>query len=130
MRQATAKLRDKKGSFLLRILFGVYTLFLFTVTLLPTDVMSSDGKSWLAKLSFQNGDKIVHFALFFLYTFLWYVSGYAKKKYSIWLVPLFVGLFIEILQNFIGLGRTFDVWDITANSIGIFLAFLILSKNF
>ncbi len=129
MQQVIRKLRDNFGSSLSRILFGFYTLVLLAVTLLPTNVISSGGKSWISKISFENGDKVVHFALFFIFTFLGFASYYFKRNYQIWLFPILFGLMIEILQHFLGWGRTFDIWDITANVTGTFAAYFFLIKN-
>ncbi len=129
MQQLIRKLQDNFGNKLSRFLFGIYTLILLAVTLLPMSVIPSEGESWFSKIQIENGDKVVHFALFFIFTFLGFASYYFKKNYQIWLFPILFGLMIEILQHFLGWGRTFDIWDITANVTGTFAAYFLLIKN-
>ncbi len=128
MQQVIRKLLAKKGSLLSRILFGVYTVILLLATLLPTDVISSGGKGWISKISFDNGDKVVHAALFFIFTFLLYLSGVVKTWRSLILISVFTGLTIEIVQHISSFGRTFDWFDILANIIGSFLAYLLFAR--
>ncbi len=91
-------------------------------------VIPSDGESWMSKISIENGDKAVHFVLFFIFTFLGFASQYFKKNYQILLIPILLGLFIEILQHFLGWGRTFDGWDLVANVLGTFTAYFLIRK--
>lgn len=93
-------------------------------------VIPSDGDSWLSKLKIENGDKAVHFALFFIFTFLGFASHYFTKRLQIWLLPFLVGFLIEILQHFIGVGRSFDIWDLVANSLGILTAYFMIQRIF
>ncbi len=130
MQQLIRKLQDNFGNKPSRFLFGIYTLILLAMTLLPMSVIPSDGESWLSKIQIENGDKAVHFALFFIFTFLGFASYYFKKSYQIWLFPILFGLIIEILQHFIGWGRSFDIWDLVANSLGAFSAYFLIRKLF
>ena len=130
MQQLIRRLQDNFGNKLTRILFGIYTLILLAVTLLPMSVIPSDGESWLSQLKIENGDKAVHFALFFIFTFMGFASQYFKKNPMIWLAPFLVGFFIEILQHFIGWGRSFDLWDLLANGLGILGAYFFIHYFF
>ena len=94
------------------------------------DVIPSSGGSWISKLSFENGDKVGHFALFFIFTFLGFASGYFRKKTHIWLIPILTGLLIEIVQHLSGWGRTFDWLDIVANVLGTLTAYFFINKYF
>lgn len=123
MQKVTKALLDKKSSFLAKSIFVAYSLFLGIATLIPTSVLSSGKKSWLSNINFENGDKVVHTALFFIFSFCFYYSGWAKSKISLLLIPFILGILIECLQGLLGWGRTFDVWDILANCIGSLLAF-------
>lgn len=55
--------------------------------------------------------------------------SYDIRKIFYLLIPIFTGVVIEILQHTTNTGRTFDLWDIVANTIGAFLAFLLIRKQ-
>ncbi len=71
-------------------------------------------------------DKIVHFGLFFVLTFLWLRVGnkknsknkFIKKYFTIYLVfGVLIAILVEYLQMYVP-NRSFDYYDITANMIG------------
>ncbi|MBA5629286.1 VanZ family protein [Moheibacter lacus] len=130
MQQLIRKLQDNFGKPPSRFLFGIYTLILLAMTLLPMSVIPSDGESWLSQLKIENGDKAVHFALFFIFTFLGFAAKFFSKNLQILWVPILFGLIIEILQHFIGWGRSFDLWDLLANSLGILTAYFMIQRIF
>ncbi len=71
-------------------------------------------------------DKLVHFILYFSWTnFLYFASsrGYRrpiKKRKALiyWLIAVLIGGLIELLQSWMGLGRSADLLDAIANSAG------------
>lgn len=130
MQKVTKALLDKKSSLLAKIIFVAYSIFIGVATLIPTSVLSSGKKSWLSNIEIENGDKVVHAALFFIFSFCFYYSGWAKSKLSLLLIPFLIGILIECLQALLGWGRTFDVWDILANSIGSLVAFWVIQFIF
>jgi VanZ family protein len=79
------------------------------------------------KFTFQNKDKVVHFAFYFVFVFLW-IKSLKNKSYTHFLVVLFfallLGITIEIIQENFTLKRIFDWYDILANSIGAFTSFI------
>ncbi|MDD3459584.1 MAG: VanZ family protein [Weeksellaceae bacterium] len=123
-------MQTNKGSQFFKILFCAYTLMLFTVTLLPVGVIQSESNEWLMHFDFKNQDKVFHILLFFGFALLLRFSGFVQKNSLIILLPILTGILIEILQHLMGLGRTFDIYDIISNSLGVLLAFCLLSvKN-
>lgn len=112
------KLQRKKGTTESKVVFILYTLFLFTVTLLPLDVIGSEEKDWLSKISFKNQDKLVHLLLFFVFTFFLYFSKNVERFSTLFILSVSTGILIEILQILTAQGRTFDLLDIVADSIG------------
>lgn len=129
MLKGIKQVSDKKGHPKFKYLFIGYTLFLLVATLFPAGMMQSDGESWISRIQFKNEDKVIHFALFFIFTILLCLSAYTKKNFSIWLIPILLGLLIECLQAGMNMGRTFDVLDILANSIGAISAWALLKYN-
>lgn len=128
MQQHIKSLLEHKNSKYFRVGFYAYTVLLFIATLLPLDTIRSSGDSWLSFLAFKNSDKIVHFILFFTLTGLLFIAYQSLKKNRYFLIPFLTGILIEILQHTLGGGRTFDVWDITANTLGTLTACLIFPK--
>lgn len=99
------------------------------MTLMPADLVSSGGDTWISKLNLKNGDKVIHFTLFFIFTLLLYFSGLIKKNYMLLAIPISVGILIEILQHLMGLGRSFELLDILANSLGALTAYWIFNRR-
>ena len=88
--------------------------------------------STVPKASVQNLDKVMHIALFFLFSFS-AIVGFIKQsqfprlhfdavKYVIG-IGAFLTISTELLQHFVIPRRSFDVFDIIADLVGIFLAF-------
>src|SRR5690606_29613539 len=113
---------------LAKVLFGVYSLALLVMTLTPTVVFKSNEGCWLSTINFKTGDKVLHAALFFTSTSLSLYSAYVSDIFSLILIPVLVGIGIEIAQFATGWGRTFDLFDILANTIGTFIAFFLIQK--
>ena len=129
MRQLIAKLQDKNNKVYLKPVFWGYTIFLLVVTLMPTDLIQSQEESWFKNFSFKHGDKVIHFTLFFIFTVLLHFTTYFKRKTFLLGIPILFGIGIEIIQYLMGMGRTFDILDIIANSLGVLLAYrLVVNK--
>lgn len=120
----------KKFSFLFLILWLVTITTLSLVDLSTIDI-DLDTKSWI-KL-----DKIIHFIFYFVFTALminhYRNSNNQLKLVCIFLVAVFYGIIIEILQDIVPTKRSFDYLDILANTLGtttVITVFLfILKKN-
>jgi len=79
---------------------------------------------------FDQFDKVVHFTFFFMFAFLWQ-TVFAKKYYAVWWsigIAFLYGVGIEIYQKYCVVGRSFDVWDICADTVGA-LCILFVLKN-
>ena len=82
-------------------------------------------------LFFANIDKVVHAGLYFMLTkatlFLLHKIGkYNDRKIKIiWavIIPISFGLFVEIAQHFWIAGRSGDIDDFLANTVGVFAAY-------
>lgn len=111
-----------------RTAFYAYVVLLFIATLIPSDSIPSGSDSWFSIFKFNHSDKIVHFIMFFGLTLLLYFAYNSFKKIGYITIPVTMGIVIEILQHLMGSGRTFDIWDIAANTMGTLTAFLLLHK--
>lgn len=108
-----------------RVLLLSYTVFLFVVTLLPVNSVKNDH---FKLISFKHNDKIVHFLLFFTLTLLLKLSYRRFKKLQLFIIPTLIGILIECLQFILNLGRSFEIYDILANSAGALTFILITTK--
>jgi VanZ family protein len=116
---------NKQKIFLIAI---TYTFFVYVICLLPIQNT--------IKAPIGNVDKLVHLAIYFIFTLVWFAffnglvfSGNIFKsiiKSSVF--AFFTGVIIEILQHTISKGRSADVNDVLANTLGILIAIFFLYK--
>lgn len=80
---------------------------------------------------FANIDKVVHAGLYFMVTKatlfqLLKMGKYENKRLRIYwavVLPIAFGLMVEIVQHFFIEGRSGDVADFAANTVGVFVAY-------
>ncbi|CAH8281393.1 VanZ like protein [Mariniflexile fucanivorans] len=116
----------KKLIILISVLF---TVALAAVCLIKINNIPDVGVSF--------GDKIFHFLSYTVLAFLWYSTFYKafnfEKKKALMYTAVFsiiFGIIIEILQGTLTSSRSADLYDVMANTIGVFLAVVIISiKN-
>lgn len=65
-------------------------------------------------------DKIVHIAFFAVFTFLWNFR-FSRQIWGVLLIAIVFGIAVEYLQDGMGLGRSFDTYDIVADVAGALL---------
>jgi VanZ family protein len=93
--------------------------FILYACLAPADNLDP---GWNIEIS----DKLVHFVLYFSWVVLLYFGssrGYGRKlsrqKIGVyWSAAVTIGVTIEYLQGWMGLGRSSDLYDAIANSAG------------
>lgn len=129
MQQRTKNSLGGKSSTLFRILFYGYTVVLFFVTLIPIQYFRGEGVGLLNFLAFNHSDKIIHVLMFFIMTGLLYASYHFIKKHWYFTIPVTTGIVIELLQHFTATGRTFDVIDMVANTLGTIGAYFLFTKR-
>ena len=71
---------------------------------------------------FEGADKVIHFMMYFIFSVLGcWTRKTGLNPSGIWLIlPLTIGwgIFMEIMQLEMHLGRSFEWYDILANSVG------------
>ena len=76
-------------------------------------------------ISFRHVDKIEHLIAYAVLTLIWLLALKNKVKISIIIICCIIyGVTIEFLQGLTSY-RTFEFYDITANTLGILIALLI-----
>lgn len=86
---------------------------------------------------FEGFDKVVHFMMYFILSLLlsWAVKTEQKYMRLFLIIPVTIGwgIFMEIMQYEMHLGRSFDFYDILANSTGVgvgVLLYVIVTRKF
>jgi len=104
--------------------FGVLAIIWFLIMIYLLLFPSKD----LPKVpTFPNMDKLIHFTLYFIFTFLSLFASSIKKGRNIpWIIVLIFAICVatEFLQKIMPYGRSFDPYDMFANSCGIIVGFL------
>ena len=105
-----------------RALFYSYLAVVFYLTLSPGKNIQRIDKVGLSQLlNFENSDKLVHACMFFGFTILYQMVREHTIIRAI-LIPFSISFLIEILQEIMPFGRTFDWFDLLANLSGILVA--------
>lgn len=86
---------------------------------------------------FEGFDKVVHFMMYFILSLLlsWAVKTEQKYMRLFLIIPVTIGwgIFMEIMQYEMHLGRSFDIFDMLANSTGVgvgVLLYVIVTRKF
>lgn len=107
----------------------VIALFVLTTAFILIGMLYPSEK--LAEINIWDYDKIAHYILFAVWTFLYGVVRAIRKKRApnLWLVfilGLTYGLLVEILQFIFPTNRSPELWDFIADALGSLSAVLIL----
>jgi len=77
--------------------------------------------SQLPKIQFLYKDKIVHFVFYLIFVFQWFKTNLfatKKKLIALFIIAVVFGIAIEFAQKFCTTTRSFDVFDMIANTLG------------
>lgn len=96
-----------------RTLALLWTVGLFASTLTPGE--------YVPEVPILSFDKVVHVSLFFGFAMLW-LSLYPTRRRDVFLGGVAVGIAIELLQHYLPIHRSGDVWDAVADTVGLLLA--------
>lgn len=96
-----------------RFLALFWTVGLFAATLTPG--------AYVPAVPILSFDKVVHVVLFFGFALLW-LSLYPARRRDVFLGGLAVGVAIELLQHWLPIDRSGDVFDVIADALGLVLA--------
>lgn len=104
--------------------FYVFSAFVLYGTLSPAKNLEP---RFFTFLKFEGADKVLHLGMFFILTvcfFLAYKVNFIKSM----LILAVYGVVIEILQEVVPNGRTFDFYDIIFNVFGAIIGYLFISN--
>jgi VanZ family protein len=97
----------------MRVLFWIFTCALLAASHYPKLAVGTPGDS---------PDKLIHFFGYGGWAVLLWASGYVRNLFLVVLLTVLFGLFDEVTQAIPVLGRSADIWDLVADSIGAFVA--------
>lgn len=101
----------------------------YTLALIIASLISLHG---VPSLGFSFDDKIYHIVAYLGLAFLWvnYFKPFKAKyvPYAILFTAAFLGFILELLQYLVNPNRTYDTYDMIANSIGAIFGTLIASQ--
>lgn len=107
--------------------YNIFSIFFFSLILFGCLLPGSN----LPESSVKNLDKIIHISLFFLFSFSAIVgfikqSQFPKLHFDALKYVIGIGLVLtigtEVIQHFLIPRRSFDVFDIVADVVGIVIA--------
>lgn len=99
----------------------IYLLLITYLLLKPTENTT---------IMFWGFDKLVHIIFFAILTILIKIAFKTKYTYSVWIILIIsYAIVIEILQHLMKLGRSFSLFDIIADVIGIYLVIKLTTSS-
>lgn len=107
------------------MIWGIFVLFLITT---PLDL----GNRAISRFNFPGIDKLVHTGIFFVFTVLMLFASIKNSQslrfisFPVVLTILCASIFAigtELIQEYLTSYRTFDLWDIFADHVGIGMAY-------
>ncbi|HZL11137.1 MAG TPA: VanZ family protein [Prolixibacteraceae bacterium] len=85
---------------------------------------------------FYGADKVIHFSMYFVFSLLFCWALKTELNYSLLflIIPVTIGwgILMEVIQLDMHAGRSFSLYDILANSIGVvagILVYVVVSKK-
>ncbi len=112
------------------VYLSVWVLVIIVLSLMPKSSLGIKR----VKL-FENSDKIVHFMMYAILTIL---AIMALKKRDVCtkrcltiisIFSIFLGVLMEFLQEYLDIGRSFDTFDILANTTGVLFVIIFLNNK-
>ena len=106
----------------------IWTLFILVLCSIPGNQINK-----VKIIDIPQFDKFVHFFLYYVFTLLLISENNSQRHYrkvtvnAILIaaaISLSMGAIIEILQKFLFINRSGDIWDMIANTFGFLLASL------
>ncbi len=112
------------------VLLSLWILVIIILSLMPKSSLGIEK----VKL-FENSDKIVHFLMYDILTIL-AIMAFKKgdictKKCQVIIsfFSIFLGMLMEFLQEYLEMGRSFDTFDILANTTGVIFVIIFLNNK-
>jgi len=105
-----------------------YTIIatIWTVAIIVASLISIPHK--VPEISIKNIDKVVHATFYFGFVTLWVLAKPKKQRVLVLIIAVLLGGLLELAQGAMHQHRSADWYDFMANTVGAFLAFLLINK--
>ncbi|MBK8621884.1 MAG: VanZ family protein [Saprospiraceae bacterium] len=115
----------------LGIRFYFYSALVWTAVILILSLLSAAKMKELQVVNIIGMDKAGHIFFYVILSFLWAKATGVDIKSQGLIIFLCIsfGFFLEILQFYLSIGRTFDFYDGFANVIGVFIGIFLFNKT-
>lgn len=80
------------------------------------------------QIHIQNLDKLAHAAFYFGFVTLWILAKPKKQRILVLIAAVLLGGLLELAQGAMHQHRSADWYDFVANTLGAFIAFLLINK--
>ncbi len=120
-----------------RLLGKNFLLFLAVLYSCVITILFFISSSGMPKIGIAHLDKVVHFGIFFGFTFLWLSFLYLRNNLKLstraivmfFIVSIIYGTLIEVFQELFTSSRAFDIFDILADTLGSLTGILAFQKT-
>lgn len=109
----------------------IWIVLVIVLSLLPKDSIEIESVRF-----FKGFDKIIHFFMYAIMMFLWiriirYNKMYDKSKWILFgmFFSIGLGIILEILQKYLEIGRSFDIFDIITNITGVLFVVIFFNNK-
>ena len=111
----------------MRFTSRIYTIFAvsWTVAIILASLISI---SKAPEIPIKNLDKLVHATFYFGFVALWVLAKPKKQRGLVLISAVLLGGLLELAQGAMHQHRSADWYDFMANTVGAFLAFLLINK--
>ena len=112
------------------LVHNLFKILAFFWTLLIFYLCLEEAQS-VPKITFQYKDKVAHFICYFVLVYFW-IKSFKNIRLNyiliILILAIVMGVTVEVLQENFTINRTFDWYDILANSLGATVSFIYVKK--
>ena len=109
----------------------IWTVIVIVLSLLPKNSIDVESVKF-----FKGFDKIVHFFMYAIMMILWLntfrkIKEHDKLKWIFFAIffSISLGIILEILQKYLEIGRSFDIFDIITNITGVLFVVIIFNNK-
>ena len=117
-------------------IFSFWPSFVWASIILVLSLFSGEKVNQLSIFKIQYADKIAHFGMYFIFSYLimygfknFYLNDIVKHRIQAYIFALFISILfgglMEILQMYLNLARSPEFNDFVADSVGTLLALLL-----
>ncbi len=106
-----------------------YKSIVWAIIILILSVFRINTSDSIKEYLVPHSDKLVHIFLYTVFSFLLLIeTEKSKQKYICLLYAFLYGVLMELFQHYFTIYRSFELYDILANTTGVLVGFLIYKQ--